>query len=228
MAINVLVPTIVLLSVAYVQPTAEVSYVEPVAQVSYVEASYQAQWVDIQVSAEVTMPDVLAVDIITPVDAVSLQTYKNFADSVGVSTDFVTRVIRKSFGETLSLVDVIHTTLIYQRAFTDALTTVERIYKSISEPKTDIATAVDRPYLATTKQFTDSVGMVDNMDTNIQYLLIKTISELVSVSDTSIISFGSVKTDSVATNSSGSLLSQGYCDITYFLEDYVGYSRTFT
>lgn len=228
MAINVLVPTIVLLSVAYVQPTAEVSYVEPVAQVSYVEASYQAQWLDIQVSAEVTMPDVLTVEIITPIDAVSLQTYKNFADSLGVSTDFVSQVIHKAFGETLSLADVIYTTLIYQREFSDALTAIENIYKSVSESKADVTTTVDQQYLATTKVFTDAVGMLDNMDTNIQYLLIKTISELVSVSDTSIIGFEATKTDSVTAGSSGSLLSQGYCDITYFLEDYVGYSRTFT
>jgi hypothetical protein len=228
MSVSVLVPTIVLLSVAYVQPTAEVSYVEPVAQVSYVEASYQTQWLDIQVSAEVTMPDVLAVEIITPIDAISFQTYKNIAESLGVSTEFVSKVIRKTFRETLSLADVIQTTLIYQRAFTDAFTIVEKLSKDVLENKTDIATAIDRQYLATTKRFSDTVGMVDNMDTDIQYLLIKTMSELVSISDTSIISFGSAKADSVTANSAGLLVSQNYCDITYFLEDYVGTSRTFT
>lgn len=228
MSISVLVPTIVLLSVAYVQPTAEVSYVEPVAQVSYVDVSYQAQWLDIQVSAEVTMPDVLAVEIITPIDEISILAYKNFAESLGVSTDFVSKVIHKTFGETLSLADVIQTTLIYQRTFTNAFTIVEQLTKNVSEPKADIATTTDQQYLATSKLFNDTVGMIDNMDTDIQYLLIKTMSELVSISDTSIISFSPTKADSVTANSSGSLVSQGYCDITYFLEDYVGTSRTFT
>ena len=228
MSVSVLVPTIVLLSVAYVQPTAEVSYVEPVAQVSYVEASYQTQWLDIQVSAEVTMPDVLAVEIITPIDAISFQTYKNIAESLGVSTEFVSKVIRKTFRETLSLADVIQTTLIYQRALTDAFTIVEQLTKNALENKADIATAIDQKYLATSKRFNDTVGMIDNMDTDIQYLLIKTMSELVSISDASIISFSSTKSDSVTANSAGLLVSQNYCDITYFLENYVGTSRTFT
>lgn len=34
--------------------------------------------------------------------------------------------------------------------------------------------------------------------------------------------------DSAVPDDVGSLLSQGYCDITYFLQDYVGESRTFT
>ena len=152
MSINVLVPTIVLFSVAYVQPTAEVSYVEPDAQVSYVEPSFQAQWVDIQIFAEATMPDVLAFEIITPTDSISLQAYKNFAESLGVSTDFATLGMYKELSETLTLSEVIAKITSYQRTFTETLNT----------------------------------------------------------------------------SSSGSLISQGYCDITYFLEDYVGTSRSFT
>lgn len=37
-----------------------------------------------------------------------------------------------------------------------------------------------------------------------------------------------VHADSGVTSDSGSLRSQGYCDFTYFAEDYVGASRTFT
>ena len=38
---------------------------------------------------------------------------------------------------------------------------------------------------------------------------------------------GAVKTDSASFTDTGSLRSQGYCDFSYFAEDYVGASRTF-
>ena len=66
------------------------------------------------------------------------------------------------------------------------------------------------------------------MDGNIEYLLIKVLSEMLAVSDTQTVVFAANKSDNAVLSSSGSLLMQDYCDITYFLEDYVGQTRTFT
>jgi len=49
-----------------------------------------------------------------------------------------------------------------------------------------------------------------------------------SVTDTDLIQFGKVPSDLASLTDAGSLRSQGYCDFTYFAEDYVGASRTFT
>jgi hypothetical protein len=94
------------------------------------------------------------------------------------------------------------------------------------------------------RYITDSVSVSDQFT----QLLNKGVSDSVSTSDTSTRSPGKGLADSVSTgdsfsrtvnynrnfsdsavaDSSGSLRSQGYCDFTYFAEDYVGYSRTFT
>lgn len=47
-------------------------------------------------------------------------------------------------------------------------------------------------------------------------------------SESQVKSTGKVESDTATITSSGSLISQGYCDFTYFAEDYVGTSRTFT
>lgn len=228
MSAKVLIPTAILLSVAYVQPTAQPTYVEPSAQVSYVEASAAPSWVDVQVTAEVTMPDVLAVEIINPVDVVSKETIKQFADSFGVSEDQLVQVVQKVVAEAVTPTDVVNVLLIYQRTFTDAFAALDALSYEIDKNLADYFATADSISFSTSKEFADSVGMVDNMDTDIQYLIIKTISELVYTSDTHIIEAVLAKADSVTVGSSGLLVMQDYCDITYFAEDYVGQSRTFT
>jgi len=46
-------------------------------------------------------------------------------------------------------------------------------------------------------------------------------------SDAKALTVGKSLSDTTTSSDSGTVLSQGYCDITYFLEDYVGYSTTF-
>jgi hypothetical protein len=228
MSIKVLVPTAVLLSVAYVQATAQVTYAEPSASVAYVEASALANWVDVQVIAEVTMPDVLAVEIINPVDAVSKTTIKQFADSFGVSEDKLVQVVQKVFTEAVTPTDIVNILLVYQRTFADTFTALDNVTLGVTKNLEDLVANVDLLSFSTAKGFSDVVGMLDNMDTDIQYEIIKTISELIYTADAHIIQSILAKADLVTMDSSGSLLMQDYCDITYFLEDYVGTSRTFT
>jgi hypothetical protein len=228
MSVNVLASTIVLCSVAYLEPTVEVSYVEAEAQVSYIEASCQASWVDVQIFAEVTFPDVLAVEIINPTDQVAKTVVKKFADSYGISVETLTKAVQKVFHEAVTPSDVMTKLLIYQRTFADTFAALDALARGVTKPLADLITEVESIRFATTKGFSDTVGMVDNMDTDIQYLIIKTISELVYAVDHNIISAVLAKADSVTTGSSGLVMMQDYCDITYFLEDYVGQSRTFT
>lgn len=228
MSINVLLPTIVLCSVSYLEPIVDVSYVEADAQVSYVEASYQASWVDVSVVAEVTFPDVLAVDIVNPSDAVYKTTLKQFADNFGISGETLTRAVQKVFADAVTTEDVVTKLLVYQRTFADTFAALDALSHGIDKPLNDLVTEIDVLSKATTKQFSDTVGMIDNMDTDIQYTIIKTISELVYTADARIIEAVLAKADSVSTSSSGLLMMQDYCDITYFAEDYVGTSRTFT
>ena len=228
MSINVIVPTIVLLSVAYVEPTAQVTYSEPVANVSYIEATARPSWVDIQVTAEVTMPDVLAIDIISPMDSVSLATIKNFSETLGISEQDLTKVVQKVIGDSVTPTDVANFLMIYQRTFTETIAALDAVTFGVTKNLEDLVANVDLLSFSTSKGLSDVVGMLDNMDTDIQYEIIKTISELIYTADAHIIQSILAKADSVTMGSSGFVMMQDYCDITYFLEDYVGTSRTFT
>lgn len=55
----------------------------------------------------------------------------------------------------------------------------------------------------------------------------KNLSDNGGIIDAQVVQFTKVSSDSGVTADSGSLRSQGYCDFTYFAEDYVGASRTF-
>jgi hypothetical protein len=66
------------------------------------------------------------------------------------------------------------------------------------------------------------------MDGDLTYAFVKVIGEILTIPDLQIIDFSTQKADNIAIASSGVLSMQDYCDITYFLEDYVGLSRTFT
>lgn len=252
MSINVLTSTIAIASLSYVQPV------------------FKANYVEIQVTAQVTMPDVLAVDIVTPTDLVALtvdkalqdttegfsdtlarayskhltdtqylgdtavigdiQPHRGATDSISNWTDTITGIsFEKYLADTFELLDAATAVRLFQREFTDDFTVPDAQAKSIvPKPKIDAATISETKYFSVGKALSDSLTMIDNMDGNIQHHLFKTFSDAFSSSDTQVIDFNPNKADNITTLSSGVLSMQDYCDITYFLEDYVGLSRTFT
>jgi uncharacterized protein YuzB (UPF0349 family) len=62
----------------------------------------------------------------------------------------------------------------------------------------------------------------------ITYQTVKYVNNLAFVSDAKVLSNSLAKTDTVSLVSYGILSSQNYCDMSYFAEDYVGLSRTFS
>ena len=273
-----------------------------IADLSYIKPVFRANYLQIKVIAEVTMPDVLNVDIVTPVDLVSLSTTKSlsdvtngfldqivrtlgksFADSV-TSTDLLTRTAQKNLAEIQALADADQISFFKALAdFTNptdlaALSTVKALAETISAPTDSVANAIhkvfadsvtltdfaqafklyirlfdetltvpdlysdffesgvtedqatvaDQSFRVTGKVFTEGLNAIDNMDGDLTYAFVKVIGELLTTPDLQIIDFSTQKADNIAIDSSGVLSMQDYCDITYFLEDYVGLSRTFT
>jgi hypothetical protein len=241
-----------------------------IASLSYVRPVFTADYLQIRVIAEVTMPDVLNVDIVTPTDLVSLSTTKALIDTTNGFTDQLVEIIfgkgladtpvlsdlavigdiqphidgidtatpadvitgfifEKYIADTFETLDEATAVRLFERSFADSLSVPDVPYKDIiPEGQTDLATTSDSSSLGTDKALSDAFGMIDNMDGDIEYLLFKVTSESISSSDAQIIDFNPQKADNIATDSSGVLSMQDYCDITYFLEDYVGLSRTFT
>ena len=251
MSINVLTSTIVVTSLSYVQPV------------------FQASYVEIQVTAQVTMPDILSVDIVTPTDLVALSTTKALSDTTTGFTDSLVRAFGKGIAEqqyldddavigdiqphrdgvdaaypvdaitgfsfekfladTFETLDEATAVRVFQREFSDSVTAPDaENYSFTPKTKTDAASTSDTSYRGVDKALSDALTMVDNMDGNIQHHFFKTTSDSISETDAQIIDFKPQKADNIATDSSGILSMQDYCDITYFLEDYVGLSRTFT
>ena len=274
-----------------------------IANKSYVELIFKASYIQVKVFAEVTFPDVLAVDIVTPTDLVrlstskalvdstnslidklvkslgkgnidsltstdaislksfgkaladsqgvseakaisiakqaldtispadspSLRAIKSLADSVSLPVEVVTRVINKALSDSVTLTDVADAFKLYIRAYSDSLTTPDSV-SLLDTPatKAEVATTTDASNLSTAKNLNEGFNLHDDMDGILDFAFVKIISELLYSSDSSSIVFTGQKADNIATSSSGVLSMQDYSDITYFLEDYVGISRTFT
>jgi hypothetical protein len=198
-------------------------------EVSYLQPTFSVSYLDVNICAAVTFPDVLGVEVITPTDAVTLATTKVLADTLGVPVDSITYAAQKAIADSVTLSDAVQVFKVYIRNFTDVLNAPDAAVLDIyPSPKQDLATVSDSDALDITKNLSESIGLQDMMDGNIQYLLIKVLNEALAVSDTQTVVFATNKSDNAVLSSSGVLSMQDYCDITYFLEDYVGQTRTFT
>ena len=87
------------------------------------------------------------------------------------------------------------------------------------------ATAEDDQEIAFVKTRTDIGVASDTFNRTVVYL--RDFTENGSASESAVKLTTKVRADSAAFTDSGDLRSQGYCDFTYFAEDYVGASRTF-
>lgn len=228
MSINVIVPTILIASVSYVQPVFEASYTEPVvSNTSYVQPVFSANYLQIQVAAEVTMPDVLAVDVVTPVDLVTLSTEKSTFD-IAITSDKLLKNLQKPLTDEYTLADSFSKSVIFNRIFAEFLSSADAAVFISMLAKADSMSVADAKVLNFSKNLADVSSIVDMMDGNIEYNLFKVLAEFSTLSEAQIIDFTTQKADNITTTSNGVLAMQDYCDITYFLEDYVGISRTFT
>ncbi len=306
MAIVVNPDRVILSLVSYTEPyTSLISYTEAESAVSYLEASFSAAWTDVAVFAEVTFPDILSVDIITPtdlltkattksfidvysgsIDAIALQAIKSlfdsvlmqddvdidiliakylvevqnlidtkaltfnkgtisdgitatelkvyaitkvFADSIAQPVEFVARTVNKVIADSISFTDAASAFKAFLRDFDDSIAVPDfEFYEFISGPESDAASVNDINYRGIGKNLIEGITLIDGMDGDLDFNFIKVVSELVAPLDAKVVDFNSTKADNVLTSSSGILAMQDYCDITYFLEDYVGLSRAFT
>lgn len=300
MTARVLLGDIVITEVSYAAPEVQVSALDAYADVSYPDVYAAASYVDVQLAAEVTMPDIISVevvelsdlatilfekaqadtvassdqittvgfdkalaDLLTAPDAFSFAQAKTFVDSQPVEdlyaslfakapinetlappTDEVVLQPQKGLAEALApwefmiravdkaLTDSVESTDIQTTEFSKALdetqSTDDTTQYALEKPLEDASEPVDAitAFDVGMALFDESV-LIDNMDGDIEYFIVKLIGELLSVSDENVVDFQGNKSDNVATSDGGSLLAQSYCDITYFAEDYVGESRTF-
>jgi hypothetical protein len=133
------------------------------------------------------------------------------------------------------------------KPFTDTAATADASTRGTSKRLTELLALSDLESYALQKRHTETVATADTQ-TRAIYRSVSDgfgLNDSTGVGDGLAVSFAAgisnvafatdilsravttKQADSVGTTESGSLVSQGYCDLTYFADDYVGTSRTF-
>jgi hypothetical protein len=130
--------------------------------------------------------------------------------------------------DSVSLADVLESLLIFVRLFQDTTSLSDAITKSFDLNKSENVATSETLAFTFEKYLFDSFALNDLSDVNGTTISFADFTNnVVSSSDLVLLLSGKAIQDSVTSSDSGYLFSQGYCDLTYFAEDYVGDYRTF-
>lgn len=167
-------------------------------------------------------------DTLTEVDATTLAVTKQLSDMTAMAEQ-ISLGVNKSFQDIHTLADLFSAVVAFDRAFTDAVSFSDAATRSVSKFLIDSVAETDAASLAVTKLLADVLAMSDSVvginfsDTADDALAIDDLG----IDDDPAWELGKVLADTSSTSDSGLLIMQDYCDITYFAEDYVGFSRSF-
>lgn len=202
--------------VASVMPIVGLTRVYPVSDVAYILMVVGAY-------LDTTGRFKYTTDIFSVVDATSFSTNKVADADAFTLSDSPALDTSKPLTDTTSLSDSVLTVLIFIRDFSDTASPADANTLLISPAYSDAVTSSDTTALSSDKTIVDSFALAD--------LAIQSFSrftnDTVSASDSSVVTSDKGVSDSLSLSDSGTVISQDYCDITYFLTDYVGESRTF-
>jgi hypothetical protein len=208
-------------SVATVVPIVGVTRVYPVAEVAYILLAVSAY-------LDTTGRFKYTTDVFSAVDTTSISTSKVADADTFILADATSVSANKVLTDTTSLSDSVLTVLIFIRDFADTTTTTDAKTLLISPAYSDTFTTTDTATRSISKALSDSFALNDLSDAaGPEWSFSDYTNNVVSTSDSSVVSNGKGLSDSLSSSDSGTLRSQGYCDFTYFAEDYVGESRTF-
>ena len=171
--------------------------------------------------------------IATDAAAVSFATAR--ADTT-TTTDEKIMSVFKTLADVASVTDL--ASLAPEKFFSDSGTVTDSLIFARSRGFSDLAYPTDTfaSQVAFSRSFTDTAYATDDFDGEASILddqemqFLKSRTDIASVSDSIIVlkTIPLVLTETPSATDAGSLRSQGFADFTYFAEDFVGASRTFT
>jgi hypothetical protein len=212
-------------SVSYVDASATAIAVTPVADVAYILLN-SAALLD-TTGRYRFVPQVVVVS-----DLVALTVSKQFADAASAATtqDDLAWHVTKALQDSVSFTEVFVATLVFIRTFADSAAVADTKTLAVDKTLVDLVALGDAAVRNFTKSLADGVAMNDAFDLTdgATYTFTKGVNNVVSVLDTKIVSTNKGVSDMIGASDAGSLVSQGYCDFSYFAEDYVGAIRTFS
>jgi len=130
----------------------------------------------------------------------------------------------KAITQPATLSDVFYRLVAYVRAFSDATAIADVVATAFSTSRADAAAVSQQHYFDILRGIADTSGIAEQAA---KAFSPAPFLDAVSIADSSFSTSGLGKSESTLFSDTGSLRSQGYCDFTYFAEDYVGASRTF-
>ena len=134
----------------------------------------------------------------------------------------------KTLADTATLSDSVLTVLVFIREFADTASLADAKTLLVSPAYSDTVTATEATAFSIDKTLADSFALNDLSDAaGPTFSFADFTNNTVSASDSSVVDNAKGLSDSLSSSDSGTVISQGYCDLTYFAEDYVGESRTF-
>ena len=168
-------------------------------------------------------------------DATSVASAQAYALTRGAETDSVSPsdtdvyVFGKGLFETPTITEAARYEL--ARTLADSPTVLDAHANAFSTsiPEDIFIAETVTPTLVYVRYFDDGFALNDNFGAGdgVAFVWERTVANVAIMVDNSSIVLQYAKSDGTVITESGSIVSQGYCDPTYFAEDYVGDSRSF-
>lgn len=161
-------------------------------------------------------------------DSAALLVGKRVDDALDGFTDTQTIDFGKGSSDSVSVTDTITPVLVFIRDFSDSFTLSDAATRLVSPAYVETVITSETLAFSHSKAFADGFAMNDLADAGGPvWSFSDTTANIITMSDSSLLSNDKGVADSASASDSGVLYSQGYCDLTYFAQDYVGESRTF-
>jgi hypothetical protein len=154
---------------------------------------------------------------------------KALASEFGL-TDAQTVEAQKLILDSVSFVENVIAVRAFLRVFAETVTPLDVVAKTVTKPPfTEQISVADVRDVLPVKNIFDAVAMDDgtSIGDGSTYFFQKYLNNVVLLSDADSIQTVKPVADQFALAESGLVSMQGYCDITYFAEDYVGTSSSF-
>ena len=167
-------------------------------------------------------------DTLTETDATALAITKQLTDITELAEQ-ISLGFSTSIADSQAMSDLFELATTFNRDFADTATLTDLAALSVDKLLEDSFTSIDAATFAVTKLIDDSLTLVDSVvginftDTEDDAVVIDDLG----IDDDPEWNLGKNLSDTASTTDAGVLIMQDYCDITYFLEDYVGEARTF-
>lgn len=215
---------------SYVKLQANVTYAKLQAAIYAAKLQADTQYVLLKVDTLVGyFINLLSFDEavnLTETQAISIN--KALSDIAAVA-DQISIGANKPIADITTISDAVSVINSFVRTYADTVNTSETLANSVGKVLSDAAVHSDTTTIAFTKFLTDVVTSSDTL-VGISFGDVEgdaVVVDALGVDDDPIVEVGKILDDSAAATDSGVVFMHDYCDITYFLEDYVGTSRTF-